>query len=169
MKLISAANTRAAKKPGRTELYQLERRWTAALVRPGWTALPSVIIDRQQALGLDPIDMNIILHLAKHWWQKDNPARPSKASVAAAMNVNVSTIRKRIARMERDGLIHRVARYHPVSGRQENNAYLFDGLIKEATPFAIEAMQEKERRKADAAARLSRKRPQLVTPKGKQP
>jgi len=38
------------------------------------------------------------------------------------MNVNVSTIRKRIARMEKDGLIRREARYS-AGGRQETNFY----------------------------------------------
>jgi len=169
MKLIPTAVARAPKKPARSELYQLERRWSSELIAAGWTVLPSVIIDRQLALGLDAIDINILLHLAKHWWQKENPPHPAKASIAAAMQINVSTVRKRIARMERDGLIFRRPRHHAVSGRQETNEYIFDGLIREATPFAREALQEKQRRKAEAAARLSRKRPQLVTPKGKQP
>ncbi len=34
----------------------------------GWTAIPSIILDKQHALGLDPIDVNILLQLAKHWW-----------------------------------------------------------------------------------------------------
>jgi predicted transcriptional regulator len=169
MKLIPTTAARAAKKPARNELYQLERRWSSELIAAGWTVLPSVIIDRQLALGLDAIDINILLHLAKHWWQKDNPPHAAKASIAAAMQINVSTVRKRIARMERDGLIHRRARHNAVSGRQETNEYLFDGLIREATPFAREAIQEKQRRKADAAARLTCKRPQLVSARAKQP
>jgi hypothetical protein len=33
----------------------------------GWTAMPSVIIEKQEALGLDALDMNIILHLSHYY------------------------------------------------------------------------------------------------------
>lgn len=142
-------------------LKQLEQRWTRGLIAPGWTALPSVIIERQQALGLDAVDLNILLHLTRFWWHKDNLPHPSKATIAASMGVDVSTVRRRVARLENDGLIQRVARFNPASGRQQTNSYRFDGLIKAAAPFAKEALEDKERRKSEAAARLRRKRPAL--------
>lgn len=36
-------------------------------MKAGWTALPNVIFERQRALGLDAIDVNIILHIASYW------------------------------------------------------------------------------------------------------
>ncbi len=44
--------------------------------------LPSIILEKQHALGLDAIDVNILLQLARHWWYRDNPPHPSKASIA---------------------------------------------------------------------------------------
>lgn len=145
---------------------QLEQRWTRALISPGWTALPSVVIERQQALGLDAVDLTILMHLARFWWRKDNPPHPSKATIAAAMGVDVSTVRRRIARLEADGLIKRIARFNTANGRQQTNSYSFDGLIKAAAPFAKEAAEDKERRKAEAAARIRRKRPALSVVRG---
>ena len=142
------------------EVRQLEQRWTKALIAPGWTALPTVILERQHALGLDAVDVNILMHLASFWWYRDNPSHPSKARIAASMNVDVSTIRKRIARLEKDGIVRREARFTP-AGRQETNYYHFDGLIKEATPFAEEALVEKQRRKQEADARRKRKKPTI--------
>jgi hypothetical protein len=37
-----------------------EKKWTPTLMKAGWTALPNVLFERQQALGLDAIDINII-------------------------------------------------------------------------------------------------------------
>lgn len=82
------------------------------------------------------------------------------------MGVDVSTVRRRIAQLERDGLIQRVARYNAANGRQQTNIYRFDGLIKAAAPFAKEALDEKERRKAEAATRIRRKRPALTVVRG---
>lgn len=62
--------------------------------------------------------------------------------------------------MEAGGLIKRVARFSGKHKGQETNA--FTGLIKEATPYAKEALKAREsRRKADAARR-TRKRLRLV-------
>ncbi len=123
--------------------------------------LPSIILEKQHALGLDAIDVNILLQLARHWWYRDNPPHPSKASIAECLGVDPSTVRRHIAAMEAAGLIQREARYKK-SGGQENNAYHFDGLIKEATPFAEEAIRERERQKSERVARQHRKRPRLV-------
>lgn len=64
--------------------------------------------------------------------------------------------------MEASGLIKRVARFSGKHKGQQTNAYDFTGLIKEATPYAKEALKAREsRRKADAARR-TRKRLRLV-------
>lgn len=144
-----------------SRLQRNEEKWSSRLMEAGWTVLPSIILEKQHALGLDPIDVNILLQLARHWWYRDNPPHPSKASIAECLGVDPSTIRRHIAAMEAIGLIRREARYKK-SGGQENNAYHFDGLIKEATPFAEEAIIEREQQRSDRAARQHRKRPHLV-------
>jgi DNA-binding transcriptional MocR family regulator len=120
----------------------------------GWTVIPSVILDRQQALGLEPVDVNILLHLAKYWWEKERLPYPSKKAIAECMGVSESTVQRRIAAMERDGLIERKPRYSGKHNGQMSNEYDLTGLIKGSTPYAKEALKAREsRRKADAARR----------------
>ncbi|HEY3567906.1 MAG TPA: helix-turn-helix domain-containing protein [Thermoanaerobaculia bacterium] len=154
------------RKEQRERLSRNEEKWSPTLMAAGWTVIPSVILERQQGLGLDAIDVNILLHLARYWWHKDNPPRPSKKTIADCMRIDESTIRKRIAKMEAVGLIQREPRYSQKDGRQETNNYLFDGLIENAKPFAEEAITTKEARKAEDAERIKRRRPklQLVKP-----
>ena len=128
----------------------------------GWTVLPSIILEKQHALGLDAVDVNILLQLARYWWFSDRPPFPSKATIAECMNVDPSTVRKHIARMERDGIIRREYRFNAKKGGQEANAYHFTGLIKAATPFAKEAAQTRELRKSEDASRRRRKKPVIV-------
>ena len=128
----------------------------------GWTAVPSILLDKQHALGLDPVDVNILLQLAKYWWHTGNLPHPSKATLAELMNVDPSTVRRRISRMVAAGFIRRVPRYDLKHGGQASNAYEFDGLIKAATPFALEALKVRDERRAEDAARRSRKKPTLV-------
>ena len=121
-----------------------EKKWSKALMDAGWTVIPSVILERQQALGLDATDINIILQLARHWWHSDNPPHPSKRTIAQCMGIDESTVRRRIAAMEREGLIERRQR-RGINHGQLSNEYHFDGLIKSATPFAEEIIAQRAR------------------------
>ena len=139
-----------------SQLKENEKKWSKTLIAAGWTVMPNVIIERQRALGLDALDVNIILHLASRWWKADGKPHPSKGSIAEAMNVHPRTVQKRIAAMEAAKLIRREER-RLKGGGSKTNIYHLDGLIKEAMPYAEEKIAERklneERRKAKAAKR----------------
>jgi hypothetical protein len=140
-------------------LKRNEEKWSSTLMEAGWTVLPSIILEKQHALGLDAIDVNILLQLARYWWYSDNPPHPSKASIARCIGVDPSTVRRHIASMEHDGFIRREARYNTKVGGQESNRYYFDGLIKAATPHAQEFIAMREKQRTEDAARRGRKKP----------
>jgi hypothetical protein len=141
-------------------LKENERKWTKPLMDAGYTVIPAVILDRQQALGLDPVDVNILLQLLTHWWKAENLPYPSKKSIAERIGKTEKTVQRRIARMERDGFVKRIVRRSAAKG-QLSNYYDFSGLIAAATPFAIEAVERKEEIKTEAKTRAKRKRPQF--------
>lgn len=141
-------------------LKENERKWTKPLMDAGYTVIPDVILDRQRALGLDPIDVNILLQLLTHWWKADNLPYPSKKSIAERIGKTEKAVQRRIAKLEKAGFVRRQPRYSAAKG-QLSNIYDFAGLIKEATPFAIEALQRKNDLKTEAKERATRKKPQL--------
>jgi predicted transcriptional regulator len=143
------------------QFSQNEKKWSPTLMKAGWTVLPSVILERQQALGLDATDINILLHLAKFWWYSENLPHPSKKTIADCMGVDKSTVRRHIAAMEKAGFITRKARYDKVQG-QQSNFYTFDGLIKSAQPLAEEAIAARAKQQEESAKRRTRKR--AITP-----
>lgn len=87
-----------------------EKKWTKDLLAGGWTVLPSIFFEKQHALGLDPIDINIIGHLSIYWWEKANLPHPSVATIAAAINVKPRTVQKHIKAMEDLGFMTRIER-----------------------------------------------------------
>lgn len=133
-----------------------ERKWSKELWGAGWTAVPTVIIEYQQALGLDAIDINILLHIVSYWWKPEEKPWPSKVTIARAMDVDPRTVQRRIAEMEQGGLIKREYRRIPGVG-SKTNIYHLDGLIKEALPYAKEKMDKSAERQAAKAARAKRK------------
>ena len=147
------------KKP--EDLKVLEQKWSPELIEAGWTVLPAALIEHQRALGIDATDINIILHLANRWWTADNRPMPSKTSIAHAMKIDPSTVRRRIQAMEKAGLIFREQRRISKEG-SKTNVYHLDGLIEELKPFAAKMVEQKKARMAEKEARYrQRGRPKL--------
>jgi predicted transcriptional regulator len=155
-----------AAKSEQTHLKQNEKKWSKALMEAGFTVFPAVILDRQQALGLEPVDMNIILQLANYWWQAENLPRPSKDAIAKRIGVSAKTVQRRIAKMEAAGFIQRRPRYHVSTNGQQANSYDFSGLITAAQKYAEEEVQRREDRRKEELQRATRKKPNLRVVKG---
>lgn len=123
--------------------------------------LPNIIFMRQRAIGLDSLDINILLILFSHWWKADNLPFPKKQTIANAIGCDPSTVRKRIQKMEAAGFIKRILR--PVDkDRNNSNLYDFSGLIEAAKPYAIEEIQARGSHRKERDQRIKRKgKPQL--------
>lgn len=143
--------------PDAEHVKRLKARWTAPLIDAGYTVIPNAILLRQQALGLDSVDLNIIAQIASYWWSPDKLPFPSKETIAKAIGVkDKSTVRKRLAALEKANLIHRIERPGRHGGN-DSNAYDLNPLIKAATPYALEMIQEIEAKSAAKVAKLSKK------------
>lgn len=142
-----------------------EKKWSKPLMDAGWTAFPSIILEKQHALGLDALDVNIILYLATYWWESENKPHPTKKTIAEALNVNSRTVQRRIAEMEKAGFITREFRPDKEKGNKSNK-YHFDGLIAAATKYAQEKLESIEERRRSEAERKKRKRPSLKAIQG---
>ena len=138
-----------------------EKKWTVPLMKAGWSVFPNIILEKQKALGLDALDINIILHLVQYWWEPGNHPHPSVGTIAEAVQVTERTVQKRIEALQELGLITREERRFTKQGSM-TNLYKFDGLIKHATPFAHEKLEDIEKAKAAKKERLARKKPQLT-------
>lgn len=143
------------------ELRTNEKKWGKPLMEAGWTLLPNTVLHRQAALGLTSTDVNILLHLVAYWWKEAELPHPSKVTLAKSIGVTPRTVQRRIAAMERAGFIQRVGRQGSNRGTQ-TNLYDFSGLIKEATPYAKEMLEERAAKAKEQATRTARKgRPNL--------
>lgn len=114
---MSAARAQSVNQAG---LRRNEQKWSRELLAAGWSLIPNVLLERQRVLQLDSTDLNILLHLVKHWWFADNLPHPSKQSIAECMGVDPSTVRRRIAKLEKRKLVKRIPRNSRQFGRRVN-------------------------------------------------
>jgi len=154
----------ATKSQTAAEVRVNEKKWSKTLMAAGWTAMPSIIVERQKALGLDALDMNIVLHLATYWWTADNKPHPSKKTIAEAIGVTPRTVQRRITALQTAGFIRREERRVKGKG-SHTNVYHFDGLIRAAQPYAKEKLEEiadRQISRKTAVARKGRARLRIV-------
>jgi DNA-binding transcriptional regulator YhcF (GntR family) len=142
-------------------LRRNEAKWSKPLMEAGWNAIPSIIIEKQAALGLDAIDMNIVVHLSNYWWHADNLPCPSIETIAKAVGVKPRTVQKRIKALHAVGLLTRTERRKTRFG-SDTNLYSFEGLIEAAVPYAKEKIAEREKRREAEKDRVTRKRPRFT-------
>lgn len=143
--------------PGKTDNKKNEKKWGKAAMAAGYTIIPVVLLKAQRALGLESLDLNILLHLVKHWWEAERAPYLGKSTIADLIGVNESTVRRRIFAMEKAGLLKRVRRTGPNKGDQ-TNAIDLSPLVKKLEPYAQKELEHIEERKAHKALRNKRLR-----------
>ena len=128
------------------QLRENEKKWSKTLMESGFTVFPSVILERQKALGLTPLEVNILLFLCTFWWTKDGRPRPAIGTIAEAV----------ITGLVDAGLIERHQRSYKETGNLTNE-YSFDGLIHEVMPFAKEKIEDRETKIAEKKAKTAKR------------
>src|SRR6218665_3332941 len=124
--------------------------------------LPRPILPASAAAGPDPVDMNIVLVIAAHWWKANQLAFPSKKLIADTIGKDPTTVRRRLAKLEKDGMIERILRPQP-GGRHNSNEYRLTGLIAGAEPLAKEEIAKRAEGKTYRKARAVKKGRGLVS------
>jgi hypothetical protein len=105
-----------------------ERKFGKPVMDLGFCIVPSLLIQAQARLGLEPQQMNILLHLLDMWWEKEGKPFPTKELIAERMRVSVKTVQRHIVAMEKAGLVTRVFRTRPGRGTTSNE-YDLSGLV----------------------------------------
>lgn len=138
------------------QLRENEKKWSKTLMDSGFTVFPSVILERQKALGLNPLEVNILLFLCTFWWTKDGRPRPSIGTIAEAVGRSPRHVTRVISGLVDAGLIERHQRSYKDTGNLTNE-YSFDGLIAEVMPFAKEKIEDREAKAATKKATTAKR------------
>jgi DNA-binding transcriptional regulator YhcF (GntR family) len=147
-------------------LKQLEEKWGKPLIAAGWVALPQIILEKQRALDLSSLDINIILHIAKYWWDADKLPHPSKNTIAEAIGVEPRTVQRRIAALEAANFIKRIQRPGGAGKASQTALYDLRGLIEAATPFAVEKKEARDAKLKEDVERVRRRRARVASGDG---
>lgn len=138
-----------------------EQKWGKENIGAGWTLIPNALLVHQATLGLTPMDLNIILQIARYWWEPGNHPFPAKQTIADCIGVTSRTVQKRIQEMEKAKFIKRIERRDTKSG-SKTNIYQLTPLIEALLPYSKSMISTRdERRKEDKSRPTMRGKPKL--------
>ena len=113
--------------------------------------IPSILIQAQQRLGINSMQMNIIVQLLDYFFEPSRKPFPTKRELANRIGVTEKTIQINIRALEKAGLIQREMR-KTAAGDWNSNIYHLDGLIAKVQALEPEFAEEKRKRKEAKAA-----------------
>lgn len=130
-------------KTGARKASSQERIWGKAVLRHGYTGIPSLLIQAQSRLGITPLQMNIIIQLLGYWRDPNRRPFPSKKELAGRIGVTSKTIQNNIRELEEAGLVCRELRRTAV-GDWNSNIYHLDGLVERIRKLEPDFAKAKE-------------------------
>ncbi|WP_394539871.1 helix-turn-helix domain-containing protein [Lysobacter enzymogenes] len=140
----SEAEVIAFPKSGK-KLSSTERIWGKAVYRHGYAGIPSILIQGQRRLGLNPMQMNICIQLLDYWFDPVRKPFPTKKDLAQRIGCNEKTIQNNIRALEQAGLVKRHYR-RTAAGDWNSNIYDLDGLVAKVQALEPEFTAQKEQR-----------------------
>jgi len=123
----------------------VQRKWGEALAA-GFQVVPNVLIREQNRLGIDAIDIVILMNLLSHWWERD--ARPfiSPAAIAKRMSVTTRTVERHLKKLENRKMLGRDPRGPRTSDGPYIRSYDLMPLVKVLEEASRNALVERTRR-----------------------
>lgn len=158
---IMAATNKPEKSESDAETKKLEseKKWGKAVIKVGFLIAPSLLFRAQGRLGLSPVQLVILLHMADAWWFKSDLPWPSKRTLADRLGLSERQVQRHLHDLEKAGFIKINARFAKNQG-QLSNEYDLSGLVSKIKKLEPEFTQ------LDAERRALRERQELVTKKG---
>lgn len=122
------------------------RKWGAKVLEHGFSIVPSLLFKGQARLGINGMQLAILLHLADFWWDSDQHPWPAKSTVAERLGVSSRQFQKHIEALEKRGYVKRIERLSSRKGKL-SNAYDLSGLVERLKKIEPEFREVKEQKK----------------------
>ena len=123
-----------------------ETKYGAAVMKIGYTVLPSLLLRGQAKLELSSIQMNVLIQLIEHWWVADKNPHPAKETIARRMQKSPRQIQRILTQLEQSGFIVRCERFNGLKS-QTSNEYDLTGLVRKLKAIEPDFKKEAEQKR----------------------
>lgn len=124
-------------------------KWGKASCSLGFVAIPTLLLFSQKELKITASELNVLLNLIVHWWEKSKKPFPSQAAIAYRTGLSVKTVQRALGSLEKKGLIIKIPTLRSNAATKGKNLYDLSPLIKEldrVSPNILESMISRKKR-----------------------
>lgn len=97
------------------------KKWGADVIKRGYTTVPNLLLLHQVKLDISCLELAVLLHVFRHWWQPEDLPFPSNGRLAALLGLSARQVQRHIAALEKKGLVKRIVRKSQSGGRTSNS------------------------------------------------
>lgn len=120
-----------------------EKKWGKAVMKLGFSILPSLIFRAQRRLGLSPTQLAVLLQIADYWWNQGRKPYPGKTALGERLDLSPRQVQRHIADLEKAGFLKRIERRAAHRGKLTNE-YDLTGLVEKLKKLEPEFRQVEE-------------------------
>ena len=95
--------------------FEPRAKWGDAL-DTGFQVVPDALLKYQVRLGLSPFDVVLLLNITTHWWMAADLPYPRLSTLAERMGTSPRTVERRVAALEKTGLLRRLPKERNAKG-----------------------------------------------------
>jgi len=134
-----------------------ERKWGRAVMKLGFSIVPSLIFRAQQRLGLNASQLAILLQIADFWWDHNRKPYPSLKTLGERLDLSPRQVSRYIDGLEEARLVKKIERHAKHKGRMSNQ-YDLSGLVARLAKLEPEFREVEEmKRKVSRKGGLTKK------------
>lgn len=130
-------------RPSPTADHISDKKWSKPVMKLGFCIIPSILLQAQQRLGLNPTQLVVLLQLVEFWWRDDSKPFPSKQTLSERIGLGPRQIQRHIADLEKAGLVKRIERRAAHRGKLSNE-YDLSGLVERLKKIAPDMQAAKD-------------------------
>jgi hypothetical protein len=128
-----------------------ERKWGKAVMKLGFSIVPSLIFRAQERLGLNATQLAVMLQIADFWWDHNRKPYPSLKTLGDRLDLSPRQVARIVDELVEAKLLKKMERYTKGRGRMSNEydlSGLVDKLAKLEPEFReVQEMKQKVARK----------------------
>ena len=129
----------------------IQRKWGDA-IKAGFQVVPNVLVRHQTRLGLDAIDVVVLLNLLAHWWEEQDRPFVSPATIGKRMKITTRTVERHLKKMENRNFLKRDPRGPKSDDSPYIRRYDLTPLVGKLTEASQTALTERAARRASERA-----------------
>jgi predicted transcriptional regulator len=149
--LIDGQTSNVVQLPVAKTISASDQKWGKAVMKLGFSIVPSLLLRAQNRLGLNPTQLAVLMQLCDFWWDNDRKPYPAKKILAERLGISERQVQRYIAELEKAGLVIRTQRYASHGGKL-SNTYDLEGLVKKLKDLEPDFRKVEENVKADRVA-----------------